>query len=78
MLYNADEEDDPGRRYQPPLFLSSALDKRKTLAAASEVVPHRIQLEGDYRRAAQNEFDLMGLCLPKPKFSFVHLWRVLG
>jgi hypothetical protein len=77
ILYNAVEEDDPGRSDRPPLFLSSALDKRQILAAASEVIPHRIQLEGDYRRAAQNVFDHMGLCLPKPKFSVVHLWRVL-
>jgi hypothetical protein len=78
ILYNAVEEDDPGRSNRPPLFLSSALDKRQILAAASEVIPHRIQLERDYRRAAQNVFDLMGLCLPNPKFSVVHLWRVLG
>jgi hypothetical protein len=77
-LYNAVEEDDPGRSNRQPLFLSSALDKRQALAAASEVIPYRIQLEGDYRRAAQNVFDLMGLCLKKPEFSFVVLWRVSG
>jgi hypothetical protein len=60
ILYNAVEEDDPGRSNRPPLFLSSALDKRQTFAAAREVIPHGIQLEGDYRRAAQYVFDLMG------------------